>query len=151
MTSPTVIAETPQAAPDAATDEPQDAFEQLMQHGAEAFEAGRLRRAHRLWRRAAVLRPSDEQVWWLLLNVVETEADQLVCYHNITVINDQQTELAAMLAPHRQLTQANKLPSDQLVPLANSVRRGVRWLLVCIEVLVISGFVLVALIILLNI
>jgi hypothetical protein len=62
-------------------------FNELMRAGNAAFAAGKNRRAHYLWRRAAVISPYDEQVWLALLNVLERAEDRRVCLQNIIAIN----------------------------------------------------------------
>jgi hypothetical protein len=62
-------------------------FNDLMQAGRTAMNAGRPREAHRLWKDAAALDPYNEQVWIALLEVIENDDDKRVCLQNILQIN----------------------------------------------------------------
>ena len=65
----------------------QTSFTELLQEGKAAYEAGNRRRAHVIWRRAAVISPHDEQVWLALFSVVDNDVDRQVCLQNIVAIN----------------------------------------------------------------
>lgn len=62
-------------------------YTELLRRGHVAWAAKQKQRAHDYWRQAALLCPHEEQVWLVLLNVVESEADRRVCLENITRIN----------------------------------------------------------------
>lgn len=62
-------------------------FARLMRLGQVSFAEGNRRQAHRFWRRAAMINPTDEQVWVALLNVLEDPEDRRVCLQNIVAIN----------------------------------------------------------------
>lgn len=62
-------------------------FTELMRAGEVAYATGKRQQAHYIWRRAAMLRPYDEQVWLALLNVVDDDEDRRVCLENIIAIN----------------------------------------------------------------
>lgn len=62
-------------------------FADLMQAGRTAFAAGKKDVAHDLWKEAALVSPQNEQVWQVLLDVVENDEDRLVCLQNILQIN----------------------------------------------------------------
>lgn len=62
-------------------------FVELMRAGEVAYATGKRQKAHHIWRRAAMLRPYDEQVWLALLNVIDSEEDRRVCLENIIAIN----------------------------------------------------------------
>lgn len=62
-------------------------FAQLMRAGHLAYAAGMPQKAHRIWRRAALLQPHDEQVWLALLNTLENPDDRRVCLQNILILN----------------------------------------------------------------
>ena len=130
---------------------PLDLYEQLLQQGTDAYKAGYHDRAHRIWKRAATVRPGDEQVWWLLLNVVQNEADQLVCCHNIVTINPDQHDLLLTLQPHYAATQQHQPADEKLLPLTSEVRRGINWVLMALEVIIVVAFVVAAIIIIIKI
>lgn len=96
-------------------------FNQLMRAGNAAFGSGKRRRAHYLWRRAAVLCPYDEQVWLALLNVLDTEPDRRVCLQNIVAVNPSnlqaQHQLDGYFDPgiiRTQSFQVQALPSESM-------------------------------------
>jgi hypothetical protein len=131
--------------------QPLDLYAQLVQQGTEAYNAGHPQRAHRIWKRAAVLRPGDEQIWWLLLNVVESEADRLVCCHNVATINPNNRDLVKMLKPHYAHTQPSESPKSALLPLSDGVRKGINRLLLLAEGVIVALFLLAAVVIALSI
>jgi hypothetical protein len=73
-------------------------FAKLMQAGKQAHAVGNRERAHRVWRRAAMIRPYDEQVWLALLKVVDSVEDKRVCLENIVAINPDNFEARDRLA-----------------------------------------------------
>jgi len=100
-------------------------FTELLRAGHVAAAAGKRRRAHYLWRRAAVLCPYEEQIWLALLSVLENEEDRRVCLQNILAINPgnrQAFEQLKALSPAEQ-TQPVKvqLLSSPLRPLWRSL------------------------------
>ena len=62
-------------------------YTRLMREGEIAKNQDDAKRAHLIWRRAAMLRPGEEQVWLALLNVVESDEDKKACLRNIITIN----------------------------------------------------------------
>lgn len=66
---------------------PTSRFTDLMQAGRVAYEAGKPKAAHDLWKEAAALEPYNEQVWLALLDVLQTDDDRRVCLQNIIAIN----------------------------------------------------------------
>jgi hypothetical protein len=59
----------------------------LRREGQIAFIRGQRRRAHDLWRQAAMLKPYDEQIWTSIYKVLDNDADRRVCLQNIVAIN----------------------------------------------------------------
>jgi len=78
-------------------------FARMMRLGQACYVQGARKQAHRYWRRAALIDPSNESVWVSLLNVVETQEDRRVCLENILAINPQnkaaKTQLGIIDAP----------------------------------------------------
>jgi hypothetical protein len=67
-----------------------DAYvDELILAGCSELAAGRRQEAHNFWRRAAALRPDDEEIWLALLSVVETDEDRRTCLENVTMLNPQ--------------------------------------------------------------
>jgi ferric-dicitrate binding protein FerR (iron transport regulator) len=58
-----------------------------MRAGQVAYASGQAEKAHRIWRRAAMLSPGEEQVWLALLNVLDDDEDRRVCLQNIVALN----------------------------------------------------------------
>lgn len=84
---------------------------ELMRRGNLAYAAGNIKRAHHVWRRAAMLYPGEEDVWVVLLNALEDPEDRRVCLENILVINPNNEQA------RRQLDSLNKTPGEiPLVP-----------------------------------
>ncbi len=82
---------------------------ELLRRGHVAWAAKQKQRAHDYWRQAALLCPNDEQVWLVLLNVVEEKADRRVCLENIIRINPRNQaalqQLRALDHPNIPITQ----------------------------------------------
>ena len=67
-----------------------DAYvDELILAGCSELAAGRRLEAHIIWRRAAALRPNDEEIWLALLSVVNTDEDRRTCLENVTALNPQ--------------------------------------------------------------
>lgn len=64
-------------------------YNDLMKAGVDALAEGKTHLAHKLWREAATLDPTNERAWLALLKVVETEDDRRVCLQNIISINPE--------------------------------------------------------------
>lgn len=62
---------------------------ELLNAGRSAAVAGQTQYAHDLLRHAALLNPEDENVWWVLLEVVDDPEDKRVCLENILTINPE--------------------------------------------------------------
>jgi hypothetical protein len=97
--------------------EPEARFVQWLRLGQIFYAQGDQRRAHRYWRRAAMLNPYSEAVWVALLSVLKDEADRQVCLQNILTINPLNEEaqrqwwtLRADAAPRQLPTQPIPLP-----------------------------------------
>lgn len=71
---------------------------ELLRRGQVAFIKGQRYRAHHLWRKAAMIRPYDEQVWISLLSVLESDDDRRACLQNIVTINPRNNWAAQQLA-----------------------------------------------------
>lgn len=69
----------------------------MMRLGHACYVQGARKQAHRYWRRAALIDPGNEMVWFSLLNVVETDEDRRVCLENILAINPHNKEALAQL------------------------------------------------------
>jgi len=65
--------------------------QELFHEGEEAFSAGRRQQAHMFWQQAAHLTPKDVHIWQALLDVVETDADRIICLQNILRIDPNNT------------------------------------------------------------
>ncbi len=62
-------------------------FDDMLQAGRVALQAGKPELAHDIWRETAKKYPYDERVWLALLDVIDTDSDRLVCLRNIISIN----------------------------------------------------------------
>jgi ferric-dicitrate binding protein FerR (iron transport regulator) len=63
--------------------------DELILAGCSELAAGHRQEAHVFWRRAAALRPNDEEIWLALLSVVDTDEDRRTCLENVTALNPQ--------------------------------------------------------------
>ena len=96
-------------------------FARLMQAGKRAHAVGNRGRAHRIWRRAAMIRPYDEQVWLALLKVVDSEEDKRACLENIVAINPDNFEARDKLAL------LDDIPAGSLSAAEKPRRKKRRW------------------------
>jgi ferric-dicitrate binding protein FerR (iron transport regulator) len=62
-------------------------FLRLFKAGQQAARRGDKAAAHDLFRQAIEVDPYHEQVWLWLASVVETDADQRVCFENVLELN----------------------------------------------------------------
>jgi cytochrome c-type biogenesis protein CcmH/NrfG len=96
---------------------PGSRFEQTMQAGRKAFNAGKKREAHDLWHEAARLDPFREEVWLALLDVVASDEDRHVCLQNIIAINPLNVRARRLLraqdAKEQKANQRNQRKVDQ--------------------------------------
>lgn len=91
---------------------------ELLRRGQVAFIKGQRHRAHHLWRKAAMIRPYDEQVWISLLSVLESDEDRRVCLQNIVTINPRNTWAAQQLAVLEPLAAFHDhTAADEITPL----------------------------------
>lgn len=90
-------------------------FAELMRAGQIAYTKGSQQRAHRIWRRAAMLSPYEEQVWLALLSVVDSNEDRRACLENILVINPRNLQAKNQLSQLTTETQPT-LPVE-VIPL----------------------------------
>ncbi|MBL8152993.1 MAG: hypothetical protein JNM70_02315 [Anaerolineae bacterium] len=67
-------------------------FNELVQAGRAALNMGNRQQAHDYWKEAARLNPFHEQIWQMLLDVVDSEEDRRVCLQNILQINPLNTQ-----------------------------------------------------------
>lgn len=85
-----------------------DKARELLQQGHRAYENWEINQARLLWRKAAVTDPANEEIWWALLDVAQTDDDRVVCLQNILILNPQHTD-----AQHRlQLLQKDSHPIE---------------------------------------
>jgi hypothetical protein len=68
-----------------------------MHEGRLALKKGNRELAHDLWRDAAMLNPYNEQVWLVLLEVLDSLDDRRVCLQNIVEINPLNVQARRML------------------------------------------------------
>lgn len=97
----------------------EDIAARLLERGRTAFLDGDTRRAHDLWRKAAMYQPYDEKIWLALLRVVENDADRRVCLENILRINPENDLATSQLAA---LTDETPPPTPKRRRLARFVR-----------------------------
>lgn len=126
--------------------------DELILAGCSELAAGRRQEAHNLWRRAAVLRPNDEEIWLALLSVVDTDEDRRTCLENVTALNPQ-NEIA--LQQLRALGSLKTLldgdhttdpkPSRQKPRIAGSLLTWVSTLLLKLVVLVTTVLIVIGL------
>lgn len=88
-------------------------FQRLMRLGHVTYAEGNRRQAHRFWRRAAMLNPTDEQVWLALLNVLDNDEDRRVCLQNIVAINPNNLQAQQKLNRYEDATH----PATTLKPI----------------------------------
>lgn len=94
-------------------------FARMMRLGHVSYAEGNLKQAHRFWRRAAMMKPYEEQVWLALLNVVETDADRRVCLQNIITLNPNNIQALQRLNAYYEDTQPSVA---YIVPLGEKSR-----------------------------
>lgn len=101
---------------------------ELMRAGLVAFGKGDHQQAHDLWRKAAALRPHNEQVWLALLSVVNNEEDRRVCLENILYINPQNVQAQKQLRSYlsRHSSDAPLLVPAPIRASSFSIRRVIR-------------------------
>jgi hypothetical protein len=80
-------------------------FSELMRKGQLALSEGKRGKAHQCWRRAAMLRPYEEQVWLALLSVLDQPEDRRVCLENIVSINPKNLQARQQLDEFIEKTQ----------------------------------------------
>jgi hypothetical protein len=88
-------------------------FNRLMRLGYVARAEGHHRKAHSVWRQAAMLRPDDEQVWQALLEVIDNDEDLRVCLRNILAVNPNNTTARRMLQERFGISQPFAAPSPR--------------------------------------
>lgn len=98
-------------------------FVDLMRAGHIAYAKGKHHKAHQIWRRAAMMRPYEEQVWLALLSVLDSDNDRRVCLQNIIAINpnnlqakDQLRQIESQTSPNTQPVQRVIRPAGQHMP-----------------------------------
>ncbi len=84
----------------------------LLQQGYLAYNNWEMDKARLLWRKAAITDPSQESIWIALLNVTETDEDQIVCLQNILVLNPENEKAEARLRLLENDTQPADAQSD---------------------------------------
>jgi hypothetical protein len=120
-------------------------FTRMMRLGQVSYAEGNLKQAHRFWRRAAMMKPYDEQVWLALLNVVETDADKRVCLQNIITLNPNNVQAVQRLNAYYEDTQPSV---TYIVPLEEKPRfRPLYVFLRLLEIAFMGGLLALALII----
>ena len=92
-------------------------FPRLMRLGQIAHSQGDLKQAHDYWRKAAVLEPTNEEVWTALMWVLESDEDRKVCLKNILSINPQNLQAQEMLDELIGDTQADERIVPDIEPL----------------------------------
>lgn len=118
----------------------EDNAARLLEQGRTAFLDGDNRRAHDLWRKAAMYQPYDEKIWLALLRVVENDADRRVCLENILRINPKNDLAASQLAA---LTDETPHTAPKRARLARFVR--IVWIIQFIMIGLLIGALIFAL------
>jgi hypothetical protein len=72
-------------------------YDDMLQAGRIALQAGKPELAHDILREAAKMQPYDERVWLALLEVLEKDSDKLVCLRNIVSINPMNVQAQRQL------------------------------------------------------
>lgn len=72
-------------------------FDRLMRLGQVAHAQGDEKTAHDYWQQAAMLEPTNEQVWTALMWVIDNDEDRKVCLKNILTINPSNNQAQGML------------------------------------------------------
>lgn len=72
-------------------------FERFMRLGQVAHSQGDIKAAHQYWREAAILEPTNEQVWTALMWVIDDDEDRRVCLRNILAINPENQQARDLL------------------------------------------------------
>ena len=120
---------------------------QMLRLARIAANEGDLVRANQLLKRAALLDPANEQVWLMLLHVVETVEDQRTCLLNILTINPDneaaskllvQLEEAALTVEQRHERRQRPLSSRMLDILLWGVEIVVILLLIGLAIVLIA-------------
>ncbi len=120
-------------------------FSRMIRLGHVSYAEGNYKQAHRFWRRAAMIKPYEEQVWLALLNVVETDADKRVCLQNIITLNPNNIQAVQQLNTYYQDTQPSV---SYIVPLEQKPRfRPIYLVLRLLEIGFMGGLLALALII----
>jgi len=90
--------------------------------GKEAARQGDYALAHRMFRQAIEIDPYHEQVWLWLASVLESDADQRVCFENVLEINPSNPTARRQL-----LLLEEKAAAEILAAGPPRKRRWIRW------------------------
>ena len=110
-----------------------------------AANEGDLDSANQLLKRAALIDPANEQVWMMLLYVVETVEDRRTCLLNIIAINPDNESAKSMLA---QLEEEAALTDEQRQerrqkPLSSRLLDILLWVIEIVVILLLIGLAIV--------
>lgn len=118
---------------------------QMLRLARIAANEGDVDSANQLLKRAALLDPANEQVWMMLLYVVETVEDRRTCLMNIIAINPDNESAKSMLA---QLEEEAALTDEQRQerrrkPLSARLLDILLWVIEIIVILLLIGLAIV--------
>ena len=118
---------------------------QMLRLARIAANEGDLDSANQLLKRAALIDPANEQVWMMLLYVVETVEDRRTCLLNIIAINPDNESAKSMLA---QLEEEAALTDEQRQerrqkPLSARLLDILLWVIEIVVILLLIGLAIV--------
>ncbi|MAU13213.1 MAG: hypothetical protein CL607_25575 [Anaerolineaceae bacterium] len=118
---------------------------QMLRLARIAATEGDLDSANQLLKRAALIDPANEQVWMMLLYVVETVEDRRTCLLNIIAINPDNESAKSMLA---QLEEEAALSDEQRQerrqkPLSSRLLDILLWAIEIVVILLLIGLAIV--------
>ena len=118
---------------------------QMLRLARIAANEGDIDSANQMLKRAALLDPANEQVWMMLLYVVETIEDRRTCLLNIIAINPDNEAASKMLA---QLEEEAALTNEERrerrqKPLASRLLDILLWVIEIVVILLLIGLAIV--------
>lgn len=118
---------------------------QMLRLARIAANEGDLDSANQLLKRAALIDPANEQVWMMLLYVVETVEDRRTCLLNIIAINPDNESAKSMLAQLEEeaaLTDKQRQERRQK-PLSSRLLDILLWVIEIVVILLLIGLAIV--------
>ena len=118
---------------------------QMLRLARIAANEGDVESANQMLKRAALLDPANEQVWMMLLYVVETIEDRRTCLSNILAINPDNEAASKMLA---QLEEQAALTDEERherrqKPLSSRLLDILLWVIEIVVILLLIGLAIV--------